>query len=359
MKIFISANLSCSLNYEQNLIKEKLKEKHELTNNPNDADIIVIASSCATTKKHINQTLNYIKYLKRMKKPSTKIFLTGCITREHINDPYLNKVTNYLKENVDYIIPKDKPYTLTSLIEREKEEKNPVGFKEDGIQIRNIYITNGCLNKCSFCKTTFQNYPLISADLETVKKYIKESPSSRINLIGTNLCQYGYDKEGHFLLPKLLEFIEGQDRIEKVYLTGFSFKDAINLGFNHSIKNSKKTGHICGSLESGSDKLLELMKKGFTKEEFLRFTQDIKEKYPKDLDLNIISGFPTENTQDIKETIDALKIVNPINVNICKYINSPFVGSNDYRQLTRYEINKHTKTYQRALTKEGIRNKIV
>ena len=93
MKIFISTNLSCSLNYEHDLIKEKLKMKHEITNNPNDADIIVIASSCATTKKHINQTLNYIKYLKRMKDIKLLFYMMvlHMLTEKFMRDTHLIK----------------------------------------------------------------------------------------------------------------------------------------------------------------------------------------------------------------------------------------------------------------------------
>lgn len=358
MKVFISTNLSCALNYEHDLIKEKIKAKHEITHNPKEADIIIITSSCSTTKKHIDQTLNYIKFLKRIKKTTAKIFLTGCITREHINDPYLNKVTEYLNKHIDYIIPKDQPNALTNLVNKEKN-KEQFGFKKDSISTRNIYITSGCLNKCSFCKTTFQNYPLKSANIEKVKTYIKESPKSKINLIGTNICQYGYDISGFSQLPNIIEFAENQNHIKKITLTGFSFKDAIKFNFQNQLKNSKKISHISGSLESGSDRLLELMKKGFNKDDFINFIQQINKDYQKELDLNIISGFPTENIYDINETIDTLKEINPENVNICKYINSPFVKSNNYKQLSKYEINNHTKIYQRILTKENIKNKIV
>jgi len=55
-------------------------------------------------------------------------------------------------------------------------------------------------------------------------------------------------------------------------LSGFSFSDAIKNNFSSRLKYLQKINHINGSLESGSNRILKLMNKGFTREEFLQMT---------------------------------------------------------------------------------------
>lgn len=74
-----------------------------------------------------------------------------------------------------------------------------------------IYITEGCLNNCSFCKVNYQKWPLISTDIEKVKYYIDKADENKIAhllLRGMNLSQYGKDLYNSYELPSIIEYIE-------------------------------------------------------------------------------------------------------------------------------------------------------
>lgn len=235
--------------------------------------------------------------------------MTGCITRNFIDDQKLNFVKDYLKNNIHYIIPHDKPNQLLKLVSKEtfrNEDNDNFGYYNTYQNISKLYISNGCLNRCTFCKLTFQDYPLKSVKLEEIKNainHIDEIGIKNVIIFGTNISQYGLDLYKKYMLPDIIDYIETKNNIKNVSLIGFSFKDAIKGNFKYSLKNSTKVKSLSGSLESGSDRLLKLINKGFTSQEIIDFATYIN----KDLYLNIIAGFPTETIEDVKITLKVLK----------------------------------------------------
>jgi len=366
MKIFIGEENSCNLNYQHNYIYGSLLKIFELTNKVDEADIIIIAETCCCTQYHIQETIDYISSIIEKKKGSSKIYLTGCITRKFKEDPFLAQVEEWLKENVDFIIPQNQPNLLLKLISQNEygdRDINNFGmldvYSKDSAD---IYIANGCQNNCSFCKTTFQKYPLKSADLNDVKEAIdilNEGNISQVYLKATNICQYGLDNYREYLLPEVIRYLENKENIKNVSLVGFSFKDAINNNFEEVLRDSKKITELCGSLESGSDRLLSMIRKGFTSEEIISFVDKIRQVYFKNLRLNIISGFPTETLDDVYRTLEVLKQLSPYAVDVCRYTNSSFVDSSQYEQLTPTEIQDHTRIYSKVLRKINIKADIV
>lgn len=366
MKIFIGKENCCSLNYQQKVIYEEILENFEITDKVEEADKIIVAETCCCTKYNITKTLDYISSIIERKKDGTKVYLTGCITRKFKNDPYLDKVEQWLKENVDYIVPQNNPNLLLKWISQNKYgdiDINDFGmvdvYSNDSA---NIYIANGCLNNCSFCKTTFQKYPLKSVDLRELKDAIdelNENHISQIRLIATNICQYGVDIYHEYMLPNLISYLEKRENIKNVSLVGFSFSDAIKNNFDEILKDSQKVTRLSGSLESGSNRLLAMIRKGYTAEEIIDFVAKIRQIYYKDLNLNIIAGFPTETWEDIHSTLDVLGQLDPYIVNVCRYTNSSFVDSSQFEQLTPVEIQNHTRVYSKVLKRRNVQVNII
>lgn len=366
MKIFIGKDISCALNYQHDFIVEYLAERLEIIQNVHEADIIVFPSSCSATEDVILNTINYIDKVLSEKKEGCKTFLTGCLTRRFKENVFLSKVEEWLKRKIDYIIPLNDPIKLLQCVSDQFTDLTPgeFGYAKpyyDTDEIR-LYIGNGCLNKCAFCKLTYQNFPLTSVDMEEIKSVIDYANSlnvRKIYLLATNLSQYGLDLYKTPMLPYLVEYIEGKENIESLGLVGFSYKDAINYGFASALANASKLNYISGSLETGSPRLLEIIGNYFTKEQFINFIIAISNKYQKFLDVNIISGLPTETIDDIKETLEVLRIIMPYSVEICEYVNSSFLPLNNYPQLTDREIKNHAKIYNEVLRRKNIKTHIV
>lgn len=359
MKVFIGENLSCSVNYQYDYIFNELANNHEITQNVSEADKIVFIGTCCCTEPKIKYMLEYILSILCQKQDSAKVYLTGCMTRE-FKKKELFFINDFLENYIDYLIPQNEPNLLLKLISKEDFsdlEQSEFGYIDTFSDKAVIYLANGCLNNCSFCKKTFQNYPLKSVELSQLKDAIDlldQNQFSEICLKATNICQCGIDIYNEPILPEVIEYIETKKNIKTLGLVGFSFSDAIKYNFQDTIKNSTKVNGICGSLESGSDRTLKLIRKGFTSQEIIDFVSTIRQKYPKTLYLNIISGFPTETIEDVVKTLRVLKELSPYWVEINRYENSSFVDSNVYTQLTANEIQEHTRIYSKVLKRRGI-----
>ncbi len=169
---------------------------------------------------------------------------------------------------MDYIIPEDEPEKLLKILYNEVPEEGGYGtlipYADNSAD---IFISTGCLNSCTFCKANYQSLPLISAPISEVKEVLEIANDKKISYLqikGLNVCQYGLDR-GSYELPEVIEYLEGLDNVKRAELFGFAFHDAIKGGFKDVLRKSTKVTALNGSLESGSNRILELMQKGYTK----------------------------------------------------------------------------------------------
>ncbi|MCI8446273.1 MAG: radical SAM protein [Bacilli bacterium] len=367
--IYFGKTFDCAINYQDHLIKIIVDEKDNMVNDPSIADIIIFSGTCACTQRQILTTVkSMINDLQKVKnRDNVTVYLTGCLTRPfRLSNDFFDNVTGWINENIDFVIPQNTPYQLLDLLYPHSEFekwKNQFGellyYRKNSLD---LYISNGCNNRCSFCKINYQTWPLTSMPIEDVKEYIDYvnniDRKLHLTFIGANISQYGYDLYGKYRLPEIIEYVEDKDNITSIGLGGFGVNDAVKFGFKEILRDSTKLTDIGGSLESGSNRILKLMNKGITIEEYIDFVQTIKSKKEKSLALSIIAGFPTETLEDVKMTLDALKIINPVWVDICRYVDSDFVPSHNYEQLPLEVIKEHARIYSKVLTKGKIECKI-
>ncbi len=364
-KIFLGEAFGCGINYQNNLIYEVIKNNDILTDNPSEADIIIFAGTCACTKHQIFTTVGYMAAIleKVKERKDVVVYMTGCLTRPfRLENDFFDKTNNWISKNIDIIIPQNNPYQLLDLLYPSEfvEYKDFFGYAEYyGDGRAKFYISNGCNNRCAFCKINYQTWPLTSVPLEIVKDTLDElndigDKIDRLTFMGANLSQYGYDLDGQYHLPELVEYVEEKENILGFYLGGFSTADAIRFGFSSVLRDSSKFLGFGGSLESGSNRILKMMNKNVTIEDYIDFIKCIKSKKDKDLSLSIIAGFPTENLEDVKMTLQALKEISPTYVDICRYTDSPFIPSHNFEQLSPDIIQEHARIYSKVLRKRNV-----
>lgn len=355
MKVLLAELGTCGVNYQSKYLTGMISDEFLLTDKLEEADIVVMMGGCICIEGTMKYTLAQIEYILEHKRKDTITYLTGCITHGFKDIPELKKIEKFLNENIDFIISHYEPNKLLRSLEKRKfsdlmeDDFGIVQYDED---FADFYIQNGCTHTCTFCKTNYANYRIKSTPIEEIKSTIDildEEGISTVQFRGLNLAQYGLDLYHEYKLMELCEYIESKKNIEKVILAGVAIRDAIKGDFGERIKYLEKTKGLICSLESGSDRILQLMKKGFTADEFLSFFHQINSIYKKYSYINIVSGFPTETLDDCLMTLKILKEIKPKVVNINTYADSPFIPSHDLQTLSDEEIKKHTMIYKKSL----------
>lgn len=378
MKLYVMDDHSCVFNFTSTFIHCEASERnYEICEDPGEADIIIFPNCCSGALCAIDKTLHNIREVLLRKNPTAITCMTGCLTRCITNieaNPdqrtrrYFSEIKEWLEESIDYVFS---DYDLNEMLKvifndnsRYEGKIYGVNFcygnnRDTNIRDIHMYISKGCLNRCAFCKSTYQDFRLASVSYESIIEKIdranEEFENLRISLIGPNISQYGIDIYGESKLSDIIEHMESKPSISEVELIGLAFKDSIqNPRLTETLKNSRKVSLISGGLESGSDRILSLMNKGYTRQEILDFFTYIQSENKKKLDLNIIAGLPTEERQDIESTMNLLTRLDPYKVNVIRYADSPFVAAHKYPQLNDEEKREHARIYSKCLKKRGI-----
>ena len=180
--------------------------------------------------------------------------------------------------------------------------------------VASISITYGCNNYCTFCIVPYvrrmeRSVPLHEI-VQDVKKYT-EKGYKEILFLGQNVNSYGSDladeTDNFAKLLRESAKIEGDFWIKYVSPHPKDFKDEV---IEAIADNSKIARMLHLPLQSGSTKILNVMNRGYTKEEFITLAKKIKEKIPDiGLTTDIIVGFPGETEEDFQDTMDVVNEV--------------------------------------------------
>lgn len=350
-KIFIGKNTGCDLNYIYPLLKFHLSSYGELVDEVSEADYIVFPSTCTGTFDLLKFVMGYILSIVSKKKEGALTFVTGCMTRNIVNQNLSEEIQRFFRENIDYVFSEDNYLEIVNIIAGRRVMEADFGACYYLGDLAKFYISRGCNNKCSFCKMQYQNLSTKSVDFEEIKLQVESLPKEikKINIYGTNISQYGIDKNYRYNLSDVLNLFEGVPQVENVNLYGFTFSDAIKNKLVNGLKNCSKLEIVKSSIETGSPRLLSMMNKGYTIPELVDFWEKLKEFYPRILDTDVIVGFPTETYEDIYMTLELIEKLDPWRVQLHRYQNSFMVSSSKFEQLSDEEIKDHYKVYKHEL----------
>jgi len=187
-----------------------------------------------------------------------------------------------------------------------------------------VVISEGCSNFCSYCVVPYVRGPLRHRKSKDILKEIRQAIAGGINkvtLLGQNVNSY---QDGEVDFMGLLEQVNTLDGLNKVDFFTSHPKDA-NIAFFKAIRDLDKLSkslHL--PLQSGSDRVLKLMNRGYTLKEYLAlidsYRRIVKDGY---LTTDIIVGFPTETDKEFEETCDLLVKVKFNAAYIFKYSSRP------------------------------------
>ncbi len=174
-----------------------------------------------------------------------------------------------------------------------------------------VNIMYGCNNFCSYCIVPYvRGREKSRPPIEIVREIerLVDDGVKEVMLLGQNVNSYGKTFEEPFtfaMLLKEVEKIKGLERIRFMTPHPKDFSDDLLEVMEHS---EKICNHIHFPLQSGSSKILKIMNRKYTKEQYLDWVQKIREKLPDvSLTTDIIVGFPGETEDDFKDTLDVIQ----------------------------------------------------
>lgn len=257
----------------------------------------VVLFSCGFNKVILSENLIKLKKLRKISK--AKLILAGCIP----------KIKNSSKKLVDYSFGPKELYKFNNLfnLKRRIEDFSPKFNREDRQIIR---ISTGCCGRCSYCAIKIATGFVKSRKEEEIVKDIRNGLSQGIKkfvLTSEDNGSWGQDNSTNicFLLKKINE-IPGNFR---VLLTTFNPKWFLEYPELYELfKLPKFEKNVYLSLQSGSNRILKLMNRGYTVEDYLEVYDRLKKEIPLlKIRSDFLIGFPSEKEDDFNETYNLLK----------------------------------------------------
>ncbi|MCS7165530.1 MAG: tRNA (N(6)-L-threonylcarbamoyladenosine(37)-C(2))-methylthiotransferase MtaB [Candidatus Calescibacterium sp.] len=363
---FSTYYLGCRVNQAEIEYFEEKLSKMGLENSKDGKADIIIFNTCAVTHKAEKESFRLIRKV-FLSNPDSKLFITGCIVP--LNKSLIEQVKQkilppeYLEksENI-YIIPSTQKEKVIEIIENHL--KNTDYFiQNNGSKINRfkyyIKVQDGCNHFCSFCIIPFtrgrsrsKKIEEVQSQIQSIAEIIRSNPQTGAEITLTGIClgEYGLDINTSLakLLKSILPLIPDNARIR------LSSMDIITLDeeLMEVIATSDK---ICKflhlSLQSGSNRILKLMRRNYTIEQYIEITNYLYKNIP-DLGIttDIIVGFPTETDQDFEETLEAIKKVNFHRIHIFPFSFRPYTYA--YQTMRHIKIDhQKVKEYEKILTK--------
>ena len=313
----------CQMNVNESAKIKKILENlgYELTDNIEETDIAFL-NTCTVREGAATQIYGKLGEIKRVREErGTKIVVTGCFAQEQGRE--LIKKFNYIdivmgNQNIGRIpeaIEEIENRSTKHIVMTDYEDELPPRIDADfeSKKTASIAITYGCNNFCTYCIVPYvrgreRSVPmaeLIEEARELVRKGYKE-----IILLGQNVNSYGKGLSENETFANLLQNIcdiEGDFIIRFVSLHPRDFTDNV---IDVIARNPKIARSLHLPLQSGSTRVLKLMNRGYSKEQYIALAEKIKERIPGvSLTADIIVGFPQETEEDFMDTLDVVEKV--------------------------------------------------
>ena len=176
-----------------------------------------------------------------------------------------------------------------------------------------VNIMFGCNNFCSYCIVPYVRGRERSRNPEDIVKEIEELVADgvvEVMLLGQNVNSYGKNLENPMTFAQLLQKVEKVEGLKRIRFMTPHPKD-LSLELIEVMKNSKKIcNHLHLPIQAGSSRLLKIMNRKYTKEQYLELVENIKKSIPDiSLTTDIMLGFPGETEEDFQDTLDVVRQV--------------------------------------------------
>lgn len=307
----------CQMNqHDSEIVAELLQAAgYAITDAPDLADVILFNTCCV--RAHAEQRLySRVSQLKRLKaqRPDLIVGVGGCVAQRE---------KGALAErfpHVDIVFGTSAAHDIVSLVKRAENGERPVVVTpDDGPALSHgthgslrprahawVSVMRGCDNYCSYCVVPYVRGPQRSKAPEQVVEEVNALADCgvvEITLLGQNVNSYGRDLHAPITFGRLLERLQEIPGILRIRFTTSHPKD-ISIDLMRAIRDLPKVcEHVHLPVQSGSSRILKLMNRGYSSDDYLRKVEMLRELVPDiSLTTDVIVGFPGETEEDLEQT---------------------------------------------------------
>ncbi|MGY8865508.1 MAG: tRNA (N6-isopentenyl adenosine(37)-C2)-methylthiotransferase MiaB [Methylophagaceae bacterium] len=322
-KLYIKT-FGCQMNeYDSSKMADVLAESHqlEITQVAEEADVLLL-NTCSIREKAQEKVFHQLGRWKRWKddKPNLVIGVGGCVASQEGDAirrraPYVDLIfgpqtLHRLPSMLNDVNKTRKPRIDISFPEIEKFDNLPAA-KSDG-PTAFVSIMEGCSKYCTFCVVPYTRGEEVSRPVDKVLTEIRGLALQgvrEVNLLGQNVNAYQGDIDGEdqadlALLIHYVAAIEGIDRIRFTTSHPVEFSDSLIDAF---AEVPELVSHLHLPVQSGSNRILSMMKRGHTVDEYKDKIKRLMEVRPHlSMSSDFIIGFPDEQESDFQDTMNLI-----------------------------------------------------
>ena len=223
-----------------------------------------------------------------------------------------------------------------------------------------VEISNGCMSECTFCQTKLAKGDLNSYRIGDIVRQVKRELTDgckEIWLSSTDNGCYGLDIGED--LSSLIEQVSQipEDFRIRVGMMNPMFMPRIRDGLLKSFESNKVFRFLHVPVQSGSNDVLNNMKRGHTVETFKNVVRKFRTKFESfTISTDIIIGYPTETKENYEETIELLKETRPDTVNLSRYSKRPGTVAAEMPQIDVTEVKRRSKQVTELINDISLEN---
>lgn len=332
---------------------------HTLADSSSESDLNLVVT-CSVKDVTANKMIHRIRSLK-----SKPLVVAGCLpkaertTVEKLTQEASLLGPNSLGKTLDVINSTLKGNRVVAL---DDIDVSKVGLPKVRLNpaIGIVEISNGCMSECTFCQTKLSKGDLTSYRIGDIVRQVKseiDDGCKEVWLTSTDNGCYGFDIGAD--LPLLINSVceIAKDFKVRVGMMNPMYMPRIRDGLLTSFDDDKVFKFLHVPVQSGSDRVLNEMKRGHTSETFRDIITKFRTKFPKfTVSTDIIVGFPTETEDDFQKTVELLEGTEPDIVNLSRYSRRPGTDAAEWDQVEVSEVKRRSKILSDLIERISLKN---
>ena len=342
--------LGCKVNFtETSMIARKFQEEGmSLVSIDEFADIYVI-NTCSVTENANKKCDRLVKKIRAIN-PDAYTVITGCYAQLKSKELSKNK-------NIDLIVGSDDKINIPNIIKNKIEDSVITSKVQDissfkvsystGDRVRSfIKVQDGCDYNCTFCTIPLARGKSRSARISDVIKItnsLEGQGFKEIVLSGINLGDFGNGSDESCY--QLLKELENSTKIPRIRVSSIEPNLLTDKIVDLLSSSERFMPHLHIPLQSGSDRILKLMKRRYSRDFYYNKVKKIKNKIPNiSIGVDVIVGFPTETNEDFNQTYKLLSELEVAYLHVFTYSEREnTMGMNMEPKVSQDTRNKRSK----------------